>query len=215
MLGNVGLEGRVAALVGDDLRVVEPDGGAVRRGLEMQDHTATVPTAGNPHGRLIPDVAEVVAYRGVSGDVIETGRYGHLPGVGERAAEPSGAAAVASRVECEQPQPVEGLAFAGRAVLGSKHAERGPTPRTSRRWRRSGQTQRRRWRSVTASDYWSSARGLTTLPHRNGYRSPMTGRTILAERRQFAIGTCADRPPAPPLVPSPRMGVKARRFDDR
>ena len=81
VLGHVGLERRVAALVGDDLGVVHPDRRPVGRGLEVQHDPLPVPAARHPDGGLVPDVAEVVAHRRVGGDVVEAGRYGHLPGV--------------------------------------------------------------------------------------------------------------------------------------
>ena len=122
VLGDVGLERRVAALVADDLVVVHPHRRPVRRRLEVQHDPLAVPAARHPDGALVPDVAEVVAHRGVGGDVVEAGRHrpsSRASGSGPR--EPPSGASRAVGVEREGPEAVEALGLAGGGVLGAQH----------------------------------------------------------------------------------------------
>jgi hypothetical protein len=121
VLGDVGLEGRVAALVGDDLGVADPDRRAVGRGLEVQGDPLPVPAARHPDRGLVPDVAEVVPLRRLGADVVEAGRHGHLPGIRQRSPEPSIRPAGTVGVEGEPPQAIQGLPLPGGRVLRAKH----------------------------------------------------------------------------------------------
>ena len=113
--------GRVATLVADDLVVADPDGGAVRGRLEVEDDALVGPAARHVDGALVPDVAEVVADRGVGGQVVEAGRHGHVARGGQGVAEPPGVAPGGVTVELERPDAVEALGLAGGGVLGAQH----------------------------------------------------------------------------------------------
>jgi len=114
---DVGLGRRVAALVPDDLLVAHPDRGPVRGRLEVQDDALARPPAGHAHRPLVPDLADVVAQARVDEVVVARG-HGHVLRVPERPGEPPLGAPRAVDIEAEPPQPVEGLAFTGRGVLG-------------------------------------------------------------------------------------------------
>ena len=89
VLGDVGLERRVAALVLDDLRVADPRRRAVRGGVEAQDDPLPVPAPRHADRALVPDVADVVARLARRHDVVEAGRDGHLRVARQRASSTS------------------------------------------------------------------------------------------------------------------------------
>jgi hypothetical protein len=130
VVGHVGLERGVAALVGDDLGVADPHRRPVGRGLEVQDDALPVPAPRHSDGGLVPDVAEVVTHCRVGADVVEARRDGHLRGGRERPSEPSLGPAGGVGVEGEAPQSVQGLPLTGGRVLRAKHLRVPPWPST-------------------------------------------------------------------------------------
>ena len=108
-VGDVHLERRVAADVLADLGVVDTDDRAVRRGVEPQHDPLVLPARGHADARLVPGVADVVAYLGVGEEVVVARGHGHLavPGRGaatspRRARRPPrrGRTATARRATC-------------------------------------------------------------------------------------------------------------------
>ena len=102
-----GLEWRVAALVRHHLALIDPDGGAVGRGVEPQHDPGAIPAAGYAHDPLVPDLADVVA-RGITGDdvVIACG-HGHRPGARQFCQPPLLLPAHPLDVEGEVPYAVQ------------------------------------------------------------------------------------------------------------
>jgi len=111
------LEGRVAALVLDRLRLSDPHDGAVRGGVEAQDDPLAAPAMGDPGDRLVPDVADVAAHVRRGEEVVVACRDGNLPGTCQRLPPPSLLPAAAG-VERE---PVERPALTRRGLTGPEH----------------------------------------------------------------------------------------------
>jgi hypothetical protein len=121
MVGDIGLERGVAALVRHHLHVVDPDRGAVCCRLEVEHNASSLPATRDPGSRLVPDVAEVVADGRLDCDVIEARWHSRLAGIGQRPAEPAGGSTLTFRVQPELPQAVQALPLAGAGVLRSQH----------------------------------------------------------------------------------------------
>ena len=105
VLGDVGLEGRVAAFVPGDLHVVDPDDGAVRGRVEPEHHPLIRPAPRHPDRGLVPGIAHVVAHRCVGRDVVVARRYRHLRASdsGPRHQPCSRPSPAASRRNCQSP----------------------------------------------------------------------------------------------------------------
>ena len=106
-VGDVGLERRVAALVLGNLRLVDPDDRAVRRGVEAQHDPLATPSLRDARHGLVPGVADVVVYLGLREHVVVARRNRHLPRPRERLLPPALGPTLALRIESEAPEPVE------------------------------------------------------------------------------------------------------------
>src|SRR3954447_4315477 len=113
MISDVRFERRVAALVGNNLGLVNPDRRTVCCGFEVQHDPLSLPAPRHPQHPLVPDIAEIVPHGCVSSDVVKARRHSHLSGIGQWTGEPAIVSTVAARVKGELPQTVEAFAFPG------------------------------------------------------------------------------------------------------
>src|SRR6185295_13681744 len=121
VLGDIGLERRVAALVLDDLRIAHPYRRSVRGGVEAKDDPPAVPSPRHANRALVPHVAHVVARLSRRHHVVEARRHGHLRIPREPARPPALGLADTVAVEREAPQAVEGDAFPRGGFAWTEH----------------------------------------------------------------------------------------------
>ena len=81
VVGDVGLEGRVAAHVLGDEVVVDVDHALVRGGVDAHEDALAGPAARHAHGALVPDPADVVADGPIGEEVVVARRHGPSSGV--------------------------------------------------------------------------------------------------------------------------------------
>ncbi len=104
---DVGLEGRIAALVTGDFLSVEPDDGPVGGRLEAQHDPLAVPSDGNDRLRLVPGIADVVADLRVGEHVVVGGGHGDLARGFQRLAPPPVLAPASLRIDTKAPETVQ------------------------------------------------------------------------------------------------------------
>ena len=121
VVGDVGLERKVAPGMVGHLDIVDPDGGGVGGGLEVDDDAILGPAARDADFALIPDRADVITDCGVGGEILVGGRNCHLGALRQQLGEPSLGLAAVLGVEGEVPHSRQTLCFSGRGVLWSKH----------------------------------------------------------------------------------------------
>lgn len=121
-LGDVGLEGEVAAHVADHLGVVDPHPGGVGGGAEAHEQALAVSQSRGVDDALVPGPAHVVVDLGLGGDVVVGGGHRHGPRIRERGPEPALLDAVVGGVDGEVPHPVEVDDRAGGGGPGAQHA---------------------------------------------------------------------------------------------
>ena len=103
MVGDIGLERGVPALMRHDLDIIDPDRRPMGCGLEVQHDASPLPAPRHPDTGLIPHVAEVITDHRIGCDVVKTGRHRHLAGIRQRLAEPTGRAALTLRIQSKLP----------------------------------------------------------------------------------------------------------------
>ena len=120
MLGDVDLEGQVAAVVFGDLVVVHEDGCGVGHRFEIEDDLLG-PAVGYLHPPLVPNIAEELPFFDGGVDVVPRAGDGHLAGLGDPSL-PLGSTALAFGIKGEIPKSVEVAGISAGCILGAKHS---------------------------------------------------------------------------------------------
>ena len=89
MIGDVGFERGVPALVRHHLDIVDPNCGPVGGRFEVEYDASSLPASRHPNTGLVPDIPEIISNRRISCDVVEAGRHRHRMRIRQRPVKPT------------------------------------------------------------------------------------------------------------------------------
>ena len=118
---DVHLEWGVAPFMFDHLRLVDPDGGAVRCCVETENDSVALPPSWHLDDPLVPHVPHMVVHSLVRENVVEAAGNGHRKARSECRSPPLLRTSYAIGVNSKLPESVQPFGLAASVILRTEH----------------------------------------------------------------------------------------------